>query len=446
MSVPDSENHHDPRSPIEHLRAFASRMMEPQRGHEQEATETAAESSQLKPFRGRNVLVGGEDKTIKLLFAAAGAVVVIVLLMLGLSHKHAARKAQANAPAIGNVQSSKTSSQNIVPRISMQPTPPAQKPVGHVTAQDLEGTEASASNSSGQTRTLPGPAPSSLAGIKPFNAGQTTTNNWSPQPYSGQQEAPRESTERNGNTALAKPSLVFVAHSASASSSGEASGLLAPTLDLAPGTRLVARLDSLATTAVDLPVTADIEYSYERDGVILVPAGSTAVGHIQQADRSGYLLIKFTRLEIPHQGEVSIDAVATTPELGPLKGKVTGTHTGRNFLVRTFADVGSGIAMFAGQNNTSGAISEDDLLRAQLAENAGSAGDQEIMQLMLTEHPIVSVAAHTPILVVFEKIDNNTTGNDKTAGSRLSQPSLTQLRQLLELERDQSQKVSAGVE
>lgn len=441
MTVPDSGNQREPKSPIEHLRAFVSTMMEPRRGHEPETAEAEDGSSQTKPYRGRNARAGGEDKSIKLLFAAAGAVVMVVLLMLGLSHKLAARKPKAIAPAIGNVPSSRTPSQNIVPRITMQPTPVARRPVRQVTTQELEGIGEDDSTSSGQTRTLPGPAPSSLAGVKPFNADQTTEDNWSPKPYSGQQETHSQSQERNGNNGLAKPSLVFVASSSPSPASGGAPGFPVPTLDLPPGTRLVARLNSIATTAVDLPVTADIEYSYEQDGVILVPAGSTAIGHIQQADRSGYVLIKFDRLEIPHQGEVPIDAVATTRDLGPLKGKVTGTHTGRNFLVRTFADIGSGLAMFAGQNNTSGAISEDDLFRAQIAENAGSAGDQEMMQLMLTEHPIVTVAAHTQIFVVFEKDDSSATGASRTTSDRLS---LAQLRQLLKLE--ESQKADANEE
>jgi hypothetical protein len=42
----------------------------------------------------------------------------------------------------------------------------------------------------------------------------------------------------------------------------------------ATGTRLRARLESAASTAVRTPVVAVIEYNYERDGEIIVPAGS----------------------------------------------------------------------------------------------------------------------------------------------------------------------------
>lgn len=44
---------------------------------------------------------------------------------------------------------------------------------------------------------------------------------------------------------------------------------------------------------------AVIEYNYEREGEIIVPAGAKAVGHIQQADRSGYMTIQFDSLMSP---------------------------------------------------------------------------------------------------------------------------------------------------
>ena len=40
------------------------------------------------------------------------------------------------------------------------------------------------------------------------------------------------------------------------------------------GSRLAARLASVVTTAVDQPVIAIVEYSYEHDGQLIVPAGT----------------------------------------------------------------------------------------------------------------------------------------------------------------------------
>jgi len=55
---------------------------------------------------------------------------------------------------------------------------------------------------------------------------------------------------------------------------------------LPPGTRLVARLESAVSTGVKEPVVAVIEYNFEREGEIVVPAGAKAIGQLRHADRS----------------------------------------------------------------------------------------------------------------------------------------------------------------
>ena len=81
-------------------------------------------------------------------------------------------------------------------------------------------------------------------------------------------------------------------------------------LGLAPGYHVVARLESMATTAVHAPVVAVIEYNYQRDGQTIIPAGARAVGKIIQADPSGLVNIEFSSLEYPDGSTVPIDAVA----------------------------------------------------------------------------------------------------------------------------------------
>jgi hypothetical protein len=54
-----------------------------------------------------------------------------------------------------------------------------------------------------------------------------------------------------------------------------------------------------------------IEYNYERDGKIIVPAGAKAVGHIRNGDRSGYVDIRFDSLLMLDAAVVPIDATAT---------------------------------------------------------------------------------------------------------------------------------------
>jgi hypothetical protein len=50
---------------------------------------------------------------------------------------------------------------------------------------------------------------------------------------------------------------------------------------------------------VRTPVLAVIEYNYERDGEIIVPAGAKALGQIQEADRSCYMRIQFDSMMLP---------------------------------------------------------------------------------------------------------------------------------------------------
>ncbi len=93
---------------------------------------------------------------------------------------------------------------------------------------------------------------------------------------------------------LKKPSLVFVR-------SIEAKPAIKPnipnddeeTLALPAGTRLVARLQAPASSAVAAPVVAVVEYNYEHDGQIVLPAGAKVFGRLAQVNSSGYVGIQF---------------------------------------------------------------------------------------------------------------------------------------------------------
>ena len=80
-----------------------------------------------------------------------------------------------------------------------------------------------------------------------------------------------------------------------------------------------------------------------------------------------------------------------------------------------------------GVTNANSAFSENDLMRMQVANNIGNAGDQQIMQMLTMEHIVVSVSAGTEVYVVIEKsAAANSQGADKTiqiphAGIGLSQ-------------------------
>jgi hypothetical protein len=195
---------------------------------------------------------------------------------------------------------------------------------------------------------------------------------------------------------LEKSSLIYVRNVSASSASAQAREFFnnpVPEvgLGLATGTRLRARLESAASTAVRTPVLAVIEYNYERDGEIIVPAGAKAVGHIRNGDRSGYVDIQFDSLLMPDGAVVPIEAAATDLELRPLKGKVEGKNTGKKVLVRSLSGIGQAGAMLVGQGSLNEPLSESDLLRERIGNNVGEAGDEVVSRLAVTQRIVVTI-------------------------------------------------------
>ena len=204
--------------------------------------------------------------------------------------------------------------------------------------------------------------------------------------------------------ALDAPSLVFTAHEQPGIHSQTQDSVPAvDNLGLAPGYHVAARLESMATTAVHAPVVALIEYNYERNGEVIIPAGARAVGKIIQADPSGLVNIEFSSLEYPDGSTVPIDAVAANMNLQAIKGAVTGRQRGKNLLVRSLSGIGETAAMVVGAPSVNSSFSEGDLMRMQVANNIGNAGDEQVMRMLTLEHIVVSVPAGTEIYLVFEK-------------------------------------------
>jgi hypothetical protein len=210
-------------------------------------------------------------------------------------------------------------------------------------------------------------------------------------------------------------------------------------LGLATGSRLRAHLESAVSTAVRMPVLAVIEYNYEREGEIIVPAGAKAVGHVQQADRSGYMTIQFDSLMMPDGSAVPIQGVATDLNLRPPKGKVEGKNTGKNVLFRSLSGIGQMGALLVGRGNLNQPLSEGDMLRERVSNNIGEASDEQVSRLVLTEHVIVTIPADTSIYVVLEhsaKSSNASTSPSSSDSHPLNSASVDQLRQLLQLQRE----------
>jgi hypothetical protein len=125
---------------------------------------------------------------------------------------------------------------------------------------------------------------------------------------------------------------------------------------------------------------AAIEYNYERDGEIIIPAGAKALGELQQANRNGNIGIHFHTLQMPDGTTEKIDAVSMSLMYGPLKGSVSGGNAVKRILVRSLTGVGTMAAYLVGGpgglGGASGQLDNSILLRERVASNAGLAGSR----------------------------------------------------------------------
>jgi hypothetical protein len=273
----------------------------------------------------------------------------------------------------------------------------------------------------------------------------------------------------NEADALKKSSLVFVRNAASTSPQGatlqQASYSAEPALlerknsGFPNGSRLVARLQAAVSTAVKTPVVASIEYNYERNGEIIIPAGTKAFGELQQANRQGIVSMRFHTLQMPDGTVQKIDGTAMSLGYGPLKGSVSGSNRLKRVLVRSLTGVGEmasflvgGPGGFAG---ASGPLDNSVLLRERIASNAGLAGEQEVTSLAANEQIVVTVAANTRFFIVLVDSNNQDrsprltpTGENKTqlAAAQSALPSASELQELIDLKSELNrmyQQVSA---
>jgi hypothetical protein len=369
----------------------------------------------LKKSRGSG---GGNLPT---MLVVLGAIAVLGIGMVAfLSTKGAVKKRLLSQATRPNLRQSQTADAgtNLLPNNAVKPAPNAGSDPGTVDAADIEHTKLPETTQAlfrGGVGANPSHNPGTLGAVGKFDEPNTAPNaqsQWAPPPY-GSEDSGNRQAQKKAEDALDVPSLVFTAHEQSVIQTQN----LLPAVDnlgLAPGYHVAARLESMATTAVHAPVVAVIEYNYERDGEVIIPAGARAVGKITQADPSGLVNIEFSSLEYPDGSTVPIDAVAANMSLQAVKGTVTGRRRGKGMLVRSLSGIGETAAMVVGAPSVNSSFSEGDLMRMQVANNIGNAGDEQIMQMLTLEHIVVSVPAGTEIYLVFEKsAAANSQGPDK---------------------------------
>ena len=355
-------------------------------------------------FATRTATKGAEgiNKGKLILLGGGLAVAVLFFVFTAIVGKSPKKLVAAKTPSqLAKQEQSPPSKGSVTPLMDTVHTPAPDNSSGQLGPGDIRRTR-SVDNGSGLKPFACKPAVASSLGNVPSFAD--TQQKWEdPVPYGGGPTAETPQTQPN---TLKEPSLIFVrsvtqgpvlaAQKVSADEDGT------PRLELTPGTRIQAKLETQVSSAVLAPVVAVVEYTYAIGDRIIVPAGARVYGQLQQADRSGLVSVKFDEIELLDGAREKIDAVGTGLDLGPIKGSVYGKNTGKNFLVRAASGLGSVLAEVAG-NNTSGAFSEGDMLRERLAQNIGTAGDSEVMSLNANSRVVVSVPADTKIYVVFTK-------------------------------------------
>jgi type IV secretory pathway VirB10-like protein len=244
----------------------------------------------------------------------------------------------------------------------------------------------------------------------------------------------------------AKSSIVFIrsgSGTVGSSNSGVTEGNSDRPALLPPGSRLIARLESAVTSALKVPVVADIEYNYEKDGEILIPAGTKAIGELQQTATNGFVGIVFHSLQMPDGRSEPIEASAMDFRNEPLKGKVTGTNKGRKFLTRTLTGVGTIAAYVVGAGGSAigQPITGGTLLRDRLAGNITSAGEQELTNAAFAQNIVVTVPAQTRFYIVFQKaaVEHVSAPPAKVTSGGTTMPTVQELRELMDLRREINQ-------
>ena len=378
----------------------------------------------------------------------AGAIVTALLIFVAISMPHRgepqkakSRGALTNDQATGQI-SNESNDKSLFPITDSGRPATKETHQGFLNERDLQRTVVRSASNASQTGQTKGAG--TLGSIPPF--GEQA---WQAPPYQASSSAETSDVGKAEREAMEKPSLTYVRKVSASPAGFQALNNAAPQLGLglATGTRLRARLESAASTAVRAPVLAVIEYNYERDGEIIVPAGAKAIGHIRDANRSGYVDVQFDSLLMPDGSSIPIEAAAADLDLRPLKGKFSGKNTGKNVLVRSLSGIGQASAMFVGQGGLSQPLSESDLMRERVSNNIGETGDQEISRLAVNQQIVVTVTAGAPIYVVLEQTpkSNQPLAQTSPRNSPTSNSSnADQLRQLLQLQQELNQSATSN--
>jgi type IV secretory pathway VirB10-like protein len=403
--------------------------------------ERSRQAAHVPKKRGREEL--RRDKTRTLVALGVFTAVIILMFIFVFSTPPKSEESNGHPPGTPDIGQRTTPGgerphENVTPLMSANSVGHEQEDNGQATAEDVARTARPVQRSTGSegTRTAPpGSSRHTLADIDFQDRAleqQYAMHGTNP-PQPPVRAAPRGETESDD---LKAPSLVFVAAKKTASHPGAAEPAIEPNpvMDLLPvGTHLVARLEAPVSSALKAPAVGVIEYNYEQDGQIILPAGTKVIGKLRSATPQGYVSIEFNRLEFQDGAMQKIEASAMGLDYKPLKGHVMGRNRGLRFLVQSLTGVGEiGAYMLGGNPGSTSVFSEDALLREQLAANMAMAGQEQFNELAMRQHIVVTVPGNTRFYLVLEQ--GTTPGRAPASVRRVSNPSsLPSTRELMEL-------------
>lgn len=218
---------------------------------------------------------------------------------------------------------------------------------------------------------------------------------------------------------LGKSSLVFVRSQTAVAAGAQQVRPVIRRVDgryLPQGTALIARFQHGVSSAAKAPVIAVVEYNYEDNGQILVPAGTKAYGELTGATPQGWVTLKFHSLEFPNGEVEEIAGTALGMQRQALRGDVSGQNHGKRFLTRALTGVGTIAAFAVGGRGLTGGIDNSILLRERIASNLALAGEQEMARLAYQQNIVVTVPANTRFYLVLHESEGGRSSRSKDAG------------------------------
>ena len=359
----------------------------------------------------------------------AGASLACLFLFFGLFTTDAgsAKKARGSSPNLGRPANAEvnpeTSVRSPVPQLSVNQQP-YEEP-NELTEQDVLGTMRNRGAAPPQVPPVRDLASADFS--DPALAEAYRRQNLAPPPrpapvpnwgeaIAEQQGRPQQAAPPVPVDDLRKPSLVYVRSQVVGAQARPAIERVRRSL-LPQGTALIARLQHGVSSAAKAPVIAVVEYNYEDDGVIVVPAGTKAYGELTAATPQGWVSLKFHTLEFPNGETQEIDGSALGMQREALRGEVSGQNHGKRFLTRALTGVGTIAAFAVGGRGMSGGIDNSVLLRERVASNVALAGEQEMARLAYQQNIVVTVPANTRFYLVVHQSGGGRSreGDSKTA-------------------------------